>query len=160
MKKLGKLLLTFVLVFAFAFALVGCGNGDKLTGTTTIVLNNGSSNVEYLIDLEEGEFVEGDNVYKALVWLAENEDITFSATTTFATTGNDAFVNSIGSLNPAYGSTEYVALFHNVESQKDVSAWALPDKTYNGTTVYYSGVGVGALKLADGLIVYLSLLSY
>ena len=160
MKKLGKLLLTFVLVFAFAFALVGCGNGDKLTGTTTIVLNNGSSNVEYVIDLEEGEFVEGDNVYQALVWLAENEDISFSATTTFATTGNDAFVNSIGNLNPAYGSTEYVALFHNVESQKDVSAWALPDKTYNSTTVYYSGVGVGALKLADGLIVYLTLLSY
>ena len=155
MKKLGKLLLTFVLVFAFAFALAGCGNGDKLTGTTTIVLNNGSSNVEYVIDLEEGEFVEGDNVYQALAWLAENKDVVFSATT-----GYDAFVNSIGNLNPVYGSTEYVALFHNVESQKDVSEWALPNKTYNNTTVYYSGVGVGALKLADGLVVYFTLLSW
>ena len=160
MKKFGKLLLTFVLVFAFAFALVGCGKGDKLTGTATIVLNNGSSNVEYVIDLEEGEFVEGDNVYQALVWLNENKDVAFSVTTSFTSTGNDAFVNSIGNLNPAYGSTEYVALFHNVESQKDVSAWALPDKTYKNTTVYYSGVGVGALKLADGLVVYFSLLSW
>ena len=160
MKKLGKLLLTFVLIFAFAFALVGCGKGDKLTGTTTIVLNSGDQTVEYQFDLEECGFVEGDNVYQALVWLAENKDVPFSATTTFASTGYDAFVNSIGIVNPTYGSTEYVALFHNVESQKDVSAWALPDKTYDNTTIYYSGVGVGALKLADGLVVYLTLLSY
>ena len=160
MKKLSKLLLTFVLVFAFAFALVGCGNGDKLTGTTTIVLNNGNTDTVYTLDLEECGFVDGDKVYQALVWLSDNKDVAFSATTTFASTGNDAFVNSIGSLNPAYGSTQYVALFHNVESQKDVSAWALPDKTYDNTTIYYSGVGVGALELADGLVVYFTLLSY
>ena len=160
MKKLGKLLLTFVLVFAFAFALVGCGKGDNLTGTTTIVLNNGSTDTVYTLDLEECGFVEGDNVYQALVWLAENKDVDFSATTSFSETGSDAFVNSIGDIQPAYGSTEYVALFHNNEAQKDVSAWALPDKTYDNTTIYYSGVGVGALNLADGLIVYIAIVSY
>ena len=159
MKQFGKKLLTFVLIATLTLALAACGKGDKLTGTATIVLNNGTDTV-YTIDLEEGGFVEGDNVYQALVWLAENKDVDFSATTSFSETGYDAFVNSIGDLQPAYGSTEYVALFHNNEAQKDVSAWALPDKTYDNTTIYYSGVGVGALNLADGLIVYITIVSY
>lgn len=160
MKQFGKKLLTFVLIATLTLALVACGKGDKLTGTTTIVLNSGDQTVEYQFDLEECGFVEGDNVYQALVWLAQNKGVPFSATTTFASTGYDAFVNSIGIVNPTYGSTEYVALFHNVESKKDVSAWALPDIAYNNTTLYYSGVGVGALELADGLVVYLTLLSW
>ena len=160
MKHLCKKLLAFVLVVVFALALAGCGNGEKLTGEVTIVLNNGSENTVYTIDLEEAGFVDGDNVYQALVWLNEKEDLSFSATTSFGATGYDAFINSIGDLNPAYGTTQYVALFHNNESQKDVSAWALPDKTYQDTTIYYSGVGVGALELEEGLVVYFTIISY
>ncbi len=159
MKKFGKKLLALVLAISCLFAFVCCCNGDKLTGKATIVLD-GSTEVVYTLDLEDCGFVDGDNVYQALVWLSDNEGLEFSATTTFASTGKDAYLNSIGTLNPAYGSTQYVALFHNVEAQKDVSAWAQPDRQYKDTTVYYSGVGVGALKLCDGLVVYITLLSY
>ena len=159
MKNFGKKLLALVLAITCLFAFACCGNGDKLTGTTTIVLD-GSTEVVYTLDLEDCGFVDGDNVYQALVWLNQNKGVEFNATTSFGDNGYDAYINSIGDLNPAYGSTQYVALFHNVESQKDVSAWAQPDRQYKDTTVYYSGVGVGALKLCDGLVVYLTLLSY
>lgn len=160
MKTVNKKLLAFLLVVVCMFAFAGCGKGDSLSGTATIALNSGDTTIEYQLDLEQCGFVKGDNVYQALVWLAENKGVDFSATTTFASTGYDAFLNSIGIVNPAFGSTEYVGLFHNVELQKDVSAWALPDRQYKNTTVYYSGVGVGALKLADGLVVFITLLSW
>jgi len=159
MKNFSKKLLALLLVVVSIFALAGCGNGDKLTGEVTIVLV-GETEVVYKIDLEEGGFSEGDTGYNALVYLNEKEGVEFSATTSFVSNGFDAFVNSIGDLNPVYGSTQYVALFHNVEAKKDVSQWALEDRVFDGTTLYYSGVGVGGLKLKDGLVICFVIESY
>ena len=160
MKKfnLSKKLLALVLTLAALFTvLCGC-SGDALEGKATVVLH-GDTDVVYELDLKECGFKEKDNVYVALKWLYDNKEMPFSANTTFNDKGFDAFINSVGDLNPAYNTTQYIAFFHNVESQKDTYGY-VDNVTYNNTTLYYSAVGVGGLELTDGLIIYFTILSY
>lgn len=159
MKHFNTKLLALILALAAVFTVfAGCGNGDALEGKATIVLH-GQTDTTYELDLKESGFKQGDNVYTALKWLYDNKDMPFSANTVFDN-GFDAFINSVGTLKPTYGTTEYVAFYHNDEDNKDTSIYAQEDIIYNETTLYYSSVGVGGLKLYDGLIVYFTILSY
>ncbi len=158
MKTFNKKLLALLLVVASVFAFVGCGNGDKLTGNATVIVKTGNDLV-YNVDLGEAGFSSNDTVLDLLTYVSQNNGLTFEATVSNnAQFGYSAYINEIGSLKPV--ENQYVAFFHNKESDKDVSAFGLPNVNYNETTLYYSGLGIGSVKLVDGIVVYFALAGF
>ncbi|MBQ9715096.1 MAG: hypothetical protein IJV77_01655 [Clostridia bacterium] len=158
MKTFTKKLLALLLVVLSVFAFAGCGDSYALKGDATVIIH-GETDVVYEVDLDEAEFTTQNTVLDLLAYLCEQDDLAFSAGANgSAEWGYSAFINSIGDLVP--GGNQYVAFFHNKQSDKDVSAYALPDRQYGDTTLYYSGLGVGSVKLVDDLVVYFCIESF
>lgn len=148
-KRLLTWILAAVMVLLALTCLVACGddtgNTQTLKGTATVVVGEKT----YTVNFETAQFTDKNTAFNLLTYLADNEEgFTFDC----SFSGYGAFVNSIGDANPTEDN-QYVALFVSDEAYKDTSAYALPDKTVNGVTYYYSGVGISAIKLADGLSV-------
>lgn len=155
-KRLLTWILAVVMVLWALACLVACGDdaGDSqiLKGTATVVV--GEKN--YSVNFETAEFTNKNTAFNLLTYLADNKkDFAFDC----SFSGYGAFVNSIGDVKPTEAN-QYVALFVSDETYKDTSAYALPNKTVNGVTYYYSGVGISGIKLADGLSVLFCLESY
>ncbi len=160
MKNFYKKLVAVVLLVMALMTLAACSNnGDVLTGEATLVVS-GESVSTYTVDLSEAGFTSADTVYDLIVYLAEEEGLTFTAyASSSADYGYDAYITAIGSLAPT--GSEYIAFYHNKEADADVSGgdWAEPI-VYNETTLYYSGLGIGGVKLTSGIMVYFTLLTY
>ena len=147
-----------MLVVLSVFAFAGCGDSYALKGDAPVIIH-GETDVVYEIDLDEAEFTTQNTVLDLLAYLCEEEDLASSAGANgSAQFGYSAFINSIGDLNPT--GNQYGAFFHNKESDKDVSAYALPNETFGDTTLYYSGLGIGSVKLVDDLVVYFCIESF
>ena len=73
--------------------------------------------------------------------------------------GYDAFITAIGPLTPS--GSQYIAFYHNKQADADVSGadYAKPIE-YDGTTLYYSGLGAGGVKLTNDIVVYFTMLTY
>lgn len=150
-KRLLTWILAAVMVLLALTCLVACGDDAEpvLKGTATVVVGEKT----YSVNFETAEFTSKNTAFNLLTYLADHEkDFTFDC----SFSGYGAFVNSIGAVKPVEAN-QYVALFVSDEAYKDTSAYALPNKTVNGVTYYYSGVGISAIKLADGLSVLFSL---
>lgn len=146
-KRLLTWILAAVMVLLALTCLVACVDDAEpvLKGTATVVVGEKT----YSVNFEKAEFTSKNTAFNLLTYLADNEkDFTFDC----SFSGYGAFVNSICDAKPAEAN-QYVALFVSDEAYKDTSAYALPNKTVNGVTYYYSGVGISAIKLADGLSV-------
>lgn len=158
MNKLKKLAAVVALVMAALVVFAACGQGDKLTGTATLVIH-GETDAVYTVNYKDTKFTTQNTVLDLMGYLSDNNQLAFSVTASgSAEFGYSAFVTSVGSLSPTGNS--YIAFYHNKEADKDVSAYAQPNITYNDATLYYSGLGVGSVKLTDGLIVYFTVLTY
>ncbi len=151
-KRLLTWILAVVMVLLALTCLVACEDDPILKGTATVVVGEKS----YTVNFETAEFTNKNTAFNLLTYLADNEkDFTFDC----SFSGYGAFVNSICDAKPTE-KNQYVALFVSDETYKDTSAYALPNKTVNGVTYYYSGVGISGVKLADGLSVLFCLESY
>ena len=158
MKNFNKKLLALLLVVVSVFAFVGCGDSYALKGEAKVILAGDTEKV-YTIDLEYAKMTSQNTVLDLLGYLCDTQDLEFSATASGSGQyGYSAFLTSIGSLNPQ--GNEYIGFFHNKEADKDVSAWAADDVTVGGQTLYYSGLGIGSVKLVDDIVVYFNILSY
>ena len=159
MKTFNKKLLAFLLVVVSVFAFAGCGDSYALDGQAKVIIA-GQPDKVYTVDLEQAKMTSQNTVLDLLGYLCDTQDLEFSATANGSGQyGYSAFITSIGSLAPQ-GSNEYIGFFHNKVEDKDVSAWAADDVTVDGQTLYYSGLGIGSVKLVDGIVVYFNILSY
>ena len=158
MKNFNKKLLALLLVVASVFVFVGCGDSYALEGEAKVILAGDTEKV-YTIDLEDAKMTSQNTVLDLLGYLCDTQDLEFSATASGSGQyGYSAFLTSVGSLNPQ--GNEYIGFFHNKLADKDVSAFAQPDVTVGEDTLYYSGLGIGSVKLVDGIVVYFNVLSY
>ncbi|MCM1042875.1 MAG: hypothetical protein NC350_01545 [Corallococcus sp.] len=156
MKKSNKIfvaLLAVAMAVTCLFAFAACEENQPLEGTVKIYVGDKM----YSVNLKEAQMNTGNSVFDALEYISST-DKTFTYQGSFSGTG--AFISSIGSLVPDTSVGEYVAFYMNDSTKKDVSAWALPDETVEGTTVYYSGYGISGVKLTDGLVAYFKLVVY
>ena len=145
MKNFCKKLIAAALLIMALTALAACGNGDKLTGTATVVLHDGADKV-YSVNLGETDLDENDTVLNLLEYLAENENLQYQI--------NNGMLESIGSLSQNMSQQKYIYFYHNKEADKDVSGWEAPAVTYGSVTLYYSGLGVNNVKLTNDIVVY------
>ena len=159
MKNFCKKLIAATLLIMALTALAACGDGDKLTGTAKLVVD-GETDKVYSVNLGDGGFTDADTVYDLIVYLAEEQGLTFSASSSSsAEYGYDAFITAIGPLTPS--GSQYIAFYHNKQADADVSGadYAKPIE-YDGTTLYYSGLGAGGVKLTNDIVVYFTMLTY
>ena len=158
MKTFNKKLLAILLVVVSVFAFAGCGDSYALKGEAKVVIA-GTTDTVYTVDLEQAQMTSQNTVLDLLGYLCDTQDLEFSATASGSGQyGYSAFLTSIGSLAPQ--GNEYIGFFHNKEADKDVSAWAQLDITVGEDTLYYSGLGIGSVKLVDDIVVYFNVLSY
>jgi len=158
MKTFSKKLLALLLVIVSAFAFAGCGDSYALDGQAKVVIA-GQPDKVYTVDLEQAKMTSQNTVLDLLGYLCETQDLEFSASANGSGQyGYSAFLTSIGQLNPQ--GNEYIGFFHNKKADKDVSEWAADDVTVGEDTLYYSGLGIGSVKLVDGIVVYFNVLSY
>lgn len=149
-RRLFALLLTVCLMVCAVSVLVACED-MPLTGTVTLTVGDKA----YTVDLQTAKMYTNNNVLDAMEYLAsQNSDFTYTG----SFSGYGAFISTVGGLE--LGERQYVALFVSDAQYKDTSAYCLADKTIDGTTYYYSGVGVSGLKLVDGLKVLFVVESY
>ena len=159
MKNFNKKLLALLLVIVSVFAFAGCGDSYALEGEAKVIIA-GTTDTVYTVDLEQAQMTSQNTVLDLLGYLCDTQDLEFSATASGSGQyGYSAFLTSVGSLAPQ-GYSEYIGFFHNKEADKDVSEWAADDVTVGGQTLYYSGLGIGSVKLVDDIVVYFNILSY
>ncbi len=160
-KKLIVLVAMFVVLCMVCF--VSCEDETQnkaLSGTLTIVVGE----KEYAVDLAQAQMYQNNTVFDALEYLAQKDakDDSKAAEEKFTYTGTissyGAFISTIYGIT--LGEKQYIALYVSDIQYKDTSAYCLADKTVNGVTYYYSGVGVSSIKLADGLKVLFVAESY
>ena len=158
MKTFSKKLLALLLVIVSAFAFVGCGDSYALDGQAKVIIA-GTTDKIYVVDLEQAKMTSQNTVLDLLGYLCETQQLEFSASANGSGQyGYSAFLTSIDQLNPQ--GNEYIGFFHNKKADKDVSEWAADDVTVGQDTLYYSGLGIGSVKLVDGIVVYFNILSY
>ena len=158
MKTFNKKILALLLVIVSVFAFAGCGDSYALDGEAKVIIA-GTTDKVYTIDLQDAKMTSQNTVLDLLGYLCDTQDLEFSATASGSGQyGYSAFLTSIGQLNPQ--GNEYIGFFHNKEADKDVSEWAADDVTVGEDTLYYSGLGIGSVKLVDDIVVYFSILSY
>ena len=159
MKKFSKILAITLLVIMLVACFVACKqNKDKLTGSVTIVLSDPVNNVdtkEYVIDFKGSNLTANSKVCDLLDYV---KSLSSDNKNHIDYTAANGYMTTIGNLVPEGKS--YVALYTSVEKDKDVSEWAMPSKTYNNVTVYYSGVGINDMTLEAGVVYYFELTTY
>ncbi len=159
MKKFSKILVITLLVIMLVTCFFACNeNKEELTNSVTIVLSDPVNNAgikEYVIDLDDSNLTTSNKVCDLLDYVkslsSDNKNhIDYTATGGYMTT--------IGNLVP--GDRSYVALYTSIEKDKDVSEYAMPSKTYNNITVYYSGFGINDMSLESGAVYYFELTTW
>lgn len=158
MKTLKKKLVALLLVIVSVFAFVGCGDSYALDGQAKVIIA-GTTDKIYIVDLQDAKMTSQNTVLDLLGYLCDTQQLEFSASANGSTQfGYNAFINEIGSLKPT--GNQYIGFFHNKLADKDVSAFAKPDVTVGEYTLYYSGIGIGSVKLVDDIVVYFNILTY
>lgn len=151
-----KPLRLLALAVAIAIALLSftaCGGTQNdAEGTIRLVIFDESA-VEYTIDLSE--LGEGDGLIPALDYLAENEGVSYTATDG----GYGAYLTALGSLKESAAEGKYLYVYTSVESDFDVSAYAMTVE-YDGVTLTSSGVGISEMSLTDGAVIYVTYIVY
>ncbi|MEG1705890.1 MAG: hypothetical protein RR086_00355 [Clostridia bacterium] len=160
-------IIAIALAFAMALCIVtlcACGEQVALTGKVTVVIDNGEGAKEdatvYVVDLAEGSFTTKSSIFDVIEYLGSKKEgaLTYKGTFSGSEYGVGAYISEIGALKPT--GNEYIAFFMSNIEKKDVSAYALADRVYEGKTIYYSGYGVSGIKLMDGLVAYFVIATY
>lgn len=148
MKKLLALLLVVTTLFAF----VACNQSDSVVkGTVTVVeYVEGGTDKEYVVDLSKAN--EPQSVMDVLKYLNKEKNVTLAY-------DESNFLTAFGSLAQDKSRGVYIFWWTSVESDWDVTEWAY-EKTYKGTKLVTSGVGVAEAKLEDGAIYYIGTIEY
>ena len=159
MKNFCKKLIAAALLIMALTAPAACGDGDKLTGTAKLVVD-GETDKVYSVNLGDGGFTDADTVYVLIVYLAVGQGLSFfSSSFRSPLYGFDVFISVIGPLTPS--GSQYIAFYHNKQADADVSGADYAKQIeYDGTTLYYSGLGAGGVKLINDLVVYFTMLTY
>lgn len=148
--KLKKLLTVFAVMVAFAFVLAGCGDPTvkPLDGTATVVID-GSQQKVYTVDLKKNGFTTEDRGWDLVIWLADNEELSFTA----SSSAYGKYFTSIGELREDAASYTYISVYTSVE--KDFSTYEPVLKVdYEGKTLTMSGVGISGMHLESGCVIY------
>lgn len=145
MKKI-KLLALFVAAAALCFAFACCAAPNDLTGNAKVVLAGDEQQV-FDVDLAQAKLKENSTVKDLLQYLRQEKGLEFSMSGTMLT--------SVGSLVPK--GNQFVAFYHNVQADADVT---IDPITYDGTTLYSSGLGISSQKLQSGMIVYFAVITF
>lgn len=148
-----RLLALAVAIAIALLSLTACGGTQNdAEGTIRLVIFDESA-VEYTIDLSE--LGEGDGLIPALDYLAENEGVSYTATDG----GYGAYLTSLGTLRESAAEGKYLYVYTSVESDFDVSAYAMTVE-YDGLTLTSSGVGISEMSLTDGAVIYVTYIVY
>ena len=151
--KNARLLALAVAIAIALLSLSACGGTQNDTeGTIRLVIFDESA-VEYTIDLSE--LGEGDGLIPALDYLAENKGVSYTATDG----GFGAYLTALGSLKESAAEGKYLYVYTSVESDFDVSAYAMTVE-YDGLTLTSSGVGISEMSLTDGAVIYVTYIVY
>jgi len=142
MKLFSKKLLTAAAVFT---VLCGCAdpNPDALKGTATVVVA-GSETEIYEIDLQKAKMTTNNCAYDLLAYLNETQNLALEAT------------------DGAYGKTlnKVGRLTNGVDGKYIYVYTSTTTVTYDGKTLTSSGVNIGSMHIADGCIIYITLISF
>lgn len=150
-----KKILTLILTIAMlATVLCGCAdpNPDAIKGTATVVVA-GTTNQTYSVNFEDAKLTKNSTAYDLLAYLNEKENLTLESTDgTYGKT-----LNKVGDLvNGVNG--KYIYVYTSIAQDFDTSAY-VTTVTYEGKTLTSSGVGISAMHIADGCIIYVTLIS-
>ena len=152
--KSSRLLALVVALAITLISLTACGGTDNSgkTGSIRFVIFDRSA-VEYVVDLSS--LGEGKGLMPVLDYLAENEGVSYTATNG----GYGAYLTSLGTLRESMAEGKYLYVYTSVESDFDVSAYAMTVE-YDGLTLTSSGVGISEMTLTDGAVIYVTYITY
>ena len=152
--KSSRLLALVIALAITLISLTACGGTDNSgkTGSIRFVIFDESA-VEYTVDLSL--LGEGDGVIPALDYLKENRGVDYTVTDG----GYGAYLTSLGTLRESAAEGKYLYVYTSVESDFDVSAYAMTVE-YDGVTLTSSGVGISEMSLTDGAIIYITYITY
>ena len=152
--RLARLLALTIALAITLLSLTACGGTDSncTEGTLTLVIFDEVA-VEYEVDLSL--VGEGTGLMPVLSYLSENEGLTYTATDG----GYGAYLTALGTLCENAAEDKYLYVYTSVESDFDVSAYAMTVE-YDGVTLTSSGVGISEMSLTDGAVIYVTYIVY
>ena len=160
MKKTTKLskILCFLLALCMTFTLMACNSASGTEGENanrtesaakmTLVISGESKSV-FEVELDKLEVKEG--LVSVLEYLKTEGKLDYEI--------SSGFLESVGELKNDYTAGKYIYIYTSVESDQDVSEYATTVE-YEGKTLVSSGVGANKMKIVDGAVVYIGLISW
>lgn len=140
-----------VCVVAMLFAFTACtDNGNDLEKTITIVIGEGEDQVVYADYTTNARYL-----FDVLNELANAEENPLVLEGTYSSYG--MYVTALGDLAPE--GNEWISLLISDVDNQDITEWAVT-KSYNGTDVVTSNLGVSSLPLKDGAVYMFVILTY
>lgn len=152
--KTKKKILAFVLFAVMALSvLVSCGKGGSTSpaneGDTFTVVVAGEVTAEYTVALDK---ISGDNGFiSVLDYLEEIDVLDYELDGTMLT--------KVGELENDAASGEWIYLYTTVESDIDVSQYAMTVE-YGGKSITSTGVGAQDMTVEKDAIIYVGLIVY
>ena len=156
MKLFSKKLLALILTVGAVFTvLCGCAdpNPDALKGTATVVVAGSETDV-YKVDLQKAKMTTNNCAYDLLAYLNETQNLALEAT-------NGAYgktLNKVGKLTNGVDG-KYIYVYTSIAADFSTDAYTTT-VTYDGKTLTSSGVNIGSMHIADGCIIYITLISF
>ena len=153
-KKFAALMLFIAVLVCAAFNFTSCVGGGG-SGVVSIVIESAPINsldeittVEYEVDSDK---VEGESLVDLFEHLSRTENVAFEM--------DGTMVGRVGNLTNDYTAGVYIYIYTSVESDKDVSEYAM-NKEYDGQTLTSSGLGVLDMRYEDGAVIYIGTIKY
>ena len=147
LKNMALRLLAATLAFTTALiSLVSCNNGGDTAGSVKIVICDTEA-VEYEVNL--ADIGEGDGIIPVLEYLKTNKNVNYTS----QDSGYGAYLTELGALKEDALAGKFLYVYTSVEADFDVSQYAVTVE-YNGQTLTSSGVGLSAMTVKDGAVIY------
>ena len=153
MKKHVKLT-AILLILASLFLLVSCGGAGEdpaPDATVTLVLEDridGSPNA-YTVRLSD--LSEGDGIIPLLAYVSDTYGLAFEM--------DGTMISKIGAIENNADAGEWIYVYTTVTEDVDVSEYRMTVE-YQGMTITSSGVGATDMRLKDGAIIYIGLITF
>ena len=146
-----KKILALLVVLALSFCMMAsCSDKDKneSEGTVTLVIATEEPKV-YKVPLDKLE--DGKGLMPMFEYLKEKKGLEFDISGTM--------INSIGGLENDYEMGRYIYIYTSVKEDFDVSQYA-SEIEYKGETLVSAGIGFNEMRLKDGAVIYIGLISW
>ncbi|MDE6189578.1 MAG: hypothetical protein K2G37_04770 [Clostridia bacterium] len=156
MKKHIKVIAVILLLATLSLFLFACGGQNDTEGNATIVVLDGDNTKVYSVDL--AKLPSGDSqtgLMAVLDYLKENNGLTYTS----QDSAYGPYLTQVNGIEESYGtevgSSVFVALYTDVESDIDVSVE--PTKiTYDGKEYVSSGKGASSMSVKAGCTIIIA----